>query len=663
MPAGNNLPLAAKRSAREVGMTDSNDSLALGLHYHRNGELLQAEQIYRQILQTDPTNVDALLYLGAIHMVRGQFADAVVNFQHVLRHRPEFVELHNDLGVIFAQQGKVEEAIASFQQALGLKPDYPEAHNNLGIVLAQQGQLDRALAHYSQALQLRPDYAEAHNNLGIVLARQGQLGEAIAHYGEALRFRPDYAEAHNNLGLALAEQGDGDAAVASYRQALRLQPNYTEAHYNLGLAFAKMEKLDEAIASYEEALRLKPDYAEALNNLGVALGNRGRLEESVASFRSALRLKPDYAEACYNAGLVLVNSGSLRVKELKLKEAIACYQQALLIKPDYALAHKDLAMAWLKLGNFEQGWPEYEWRWQCPDIPCLTFTQPRWDGTALAGRSILLHAEQGLGDTVQFIRYARLVQERGGKVLVMAQPSLLRLLGSCPGIDHLLTPGALLRSFDVHMPLLSLPGIFRTDLATIPAKIPYLAADPQSVAHWRRELDRQPGLKIGIAWQGNPGHVQDRRRSVPLAHFKPLALMPGIQLFSLQVGPGAEQVQHVTFPMIDLAGRFNPSCLHDVAAAMTALDLVISVDTSIAHLAGALGLPVWVLLAYVPDWRWLLDREDSPWYPTMRLFRQLALDDWDGVFARVMDAVRQRQFSKVETGLACDGGTEHSVST
>jgi Flp pilus assembly protein TadD len=590
----------------------------------------------------DLSNVDALLRLASVHLVHGQFDEAIAHFQQALRLRPDLLELYNDLGIAFAQQGKPEQAVASFEQALQLKPDYPEAHNNLGIVLAQQGQWTDAITHYRAALRLRPGYAEAHNNLGIVLARQGRLGEAVAHYGEALRLWPDYAEAHNNLGLALADSGDCKAAVASYRQALRLRPNYGEAHYNLGLVLAKMARLDEAIASYRQALQFKPDYAEAYNNLGVALGNQDRLEESVASFRQALRLKPDYAEACYNAGTVLTSAGSLRLRERKLQEAIAYYQQALLIKPDYAVAHKDLAMAWLRLGNFEQGWPEYEWRWKCPDVHCPTLAQPRWDGGPLAGRTILLQAEQGLGDTLQFARYAPLVEQHGGKVLLTCQPALFRLLATCPGVDRLLTTGSPLPDFDVQAPLLSLPGIFRTDLATIPAQVPYLSADPELEHRWRRELELWPGFKIGIAWQGNPAHAQDRQRSLPLAHFEPLARLPGTQLFSLQVGPGAEQLQQIGFPVIDLGSRFNPASFDDAAAAMMALDLVITVDSAIAHLAGALGLPVWVLLAYLPDWRWLLDREESPWYPTMRLFRQDEPGDWNGVVGRVVTVLAGR---------------------
>jgi Tfp pilus assembly protein PilF len=632
----------------EVLMANSTDALALGLHYHRSGYLQQAEEIYRQVLEGDAANADALAYLGAICMAQGRFAEAAANLQEVVRLRPQFAEMYNDLGVAFAQQGKAEEAVTSFLQVLQLKPDYAEAHNNLGIVLAQQGKLDEAISHYSQALRLRPDYAEAHNNLGIVFARQGELGQAVASYTQAVRLRPDYAEAHNNLGLALSEQGHWDAAVASHQQALRVWPDYADAHYNLGLVLAKMNQLDEASACYRQALRLKPTYAEAHNNLGVALGNQGRLEESVASFRQALQFKPDYAEAYYNLGLVLVKAG-------ELDEAIACYHEALRLKPDYAEAHKDLALAWLVLGNFEQGWPEYEWRWECPDVDPRPLPQPPWDGAPLAGHRILLHAEQGLGDTLQFIRYAPLVQQRGGKVVVRCQRRLLPLLASCPGIDRLVAWEEAVPDFDVYAPLLGLPGIFGTTLATIPARVPYLAADAQLVEHWRRELDLcstpspsgegsriREAFKIGIAWQGNPKHKQDRQRSVSLARFEILARLPGVQLFSLQVGPGVEQLRDQAFPVTDLGSRFDSASFQDVAAVMTILDLVICVDSALAHLAGALGVPVWVLLPYIPDWRWLLRREDCPWYPSMRLFRQKQTDDWDGVFERVVGTLKQR---------------------
>jgi tetratricopeptide (TPR) repeat protein len=539
------------------------------LQYQRSGQLPQAEQIYRQILQSDPANAEAWGHLGGVYLVQGRFGEAVTAFQQVIQRRPPCAEMCNDLGIALAQQERPAEAVASFQQALQLKPVYPEAHNNLGIVLMQQGRLDEAIAHYREALRLKPDYAEAHNNLGLVLARQGNLGDAVAKYSEALQRRPDYAEAHNNVGQALTNQGDLSAAVASYQQALRFKPDYAEAHYNLGLVVGQQQKLKESITHYSEALRLRPDYVEA---------------------------------------------------------------------------HWNRGLMWLALGNFEQGWPEYEWRWRLPEFTRPPFCQPLWDGTPLQGRTILLHAEQGFGDTLQFIRYAPLVKQRGGQVLVLCQPPLFRLLAGCSGIDQLTAQGGVLPYFDVQAPLLSLPGIFGTTLATIPAQVPYLSADTLLVEQWRRELEPLSGFKIGIAWQGRPTHKGDRQRSLPLAQFEPLARLPGVRLVSLQVGPGADQVRDLggRFPLIDLGSRFDPASFLDAAAVVTTLDLVITVDSAIAHLAGALGVPVWVLLPVAPDWRWLLERADSPWYATMRLFRQTEPGNWEPVFQRVIREIQRR---------------------
>jgi tetratricopeptide (TPR) repeat protein len=559
-------------------MPGNTEALALGLQYHQAGYLPQAEQIYCQVLQTDSANADALAYLGELYMAQGRFPEAATAFQQVLRLRPHFAEMYSNLGITSAQQGQLDEAVANFQQALALKPDYPEAHNNLAIVLVQREQLDEAIRHYGEALRLRPDYAEAHNNLGIALARQKKLSEAMASYRQALRLRSDYAEAHNNLGAALETLGQLQDAVASYGQAVRLKPNYVEAHNNLGASLDSLRHLEDALSSYGQAVWLKPDYADA---------------------------------------------------------------------------HRNRALLWLLLGDFEQGWPEYEWRWRCQGITMPPFRQPLWDGSPLEGRTVLLHAEQGLGDTLQFIRYAPLVQQQGGKVLVQCQPPLLSVLARCAGIDHLVGQNSALPDFDVHAPLLSLPGLLRTALATIPAQIPYLSADASLVEHWRAQLDslsaqgegEESGtFRIGIAWQGNPQHKKDRQRSLPLASFEPLARLPGVQLFSLQAGPGTEQLAEIRdhFPVIDLGSRFNLESFEDAAAVVKGLDLILSVDSAIVHLAGALGRTTWTLLPFAADWRWLLGREDSPWYPTMRLFRQKVPGDWDGVFERIVSLLSNR---------------------
>jgi hypothetical protein len=381
-------------------------------------------------------------------------------------------------------------------------------------------------------------------------------------------------------------------------------------------------------------LQFQPDHLEAHNRLGILLAKQGRQEEALPHFLAVLRLDPRQARAHNNLGAALSELG-------RPAEALASFERALELWPDYAEAHKSRAMVRLLRGDFERGWAEYEWRWQCQDFSPRAYRQPPWDGSPLGGRTVLLHTEQGLGDTIQFIRYAPLVRACGGRVVVECERALLPLLRSCPGVADWIAAGAALPEFDVRLPLLSLPRALGTTLATVPAAVPYLAADPDLVARWRRELSFSDGVKVGVVWQGNPKNAADRRRSVPLLQFEPLARVEGVRLVSLQKGPGAEQLAEATgrFPVTDYGSRLDvgAGAFVDTAAAMRALDLVVSCDTAAAHLAGALAVPVWVPLSLAADWRWLLGREDSPWYPTMRLFRQERLGDWAPVFARMAE--------------------------
>jgi len=335
-------------------------------------------------------------------------------------------------------------------------------------------------------------------------------------------------------------------------------------------------------------------------------------------------LKPDYADAHSNLANALKEEG-------RTAEALTYYQIALWHQPDAPSVRWNRALTWLQAGNFEHGWPEYEWRWQRKQTPARPFRQPRWDGSPLHGRTILLYSEQGLGDTIQFVRYASMVKERGGRVVVECPGMLLDLFRSCSGIDQLVAEAQPLPDFDVQAPLMSLPALFRTTLETVPAEVPYLHADPNCIEKWRQRLTYDGTLKVGICWQGNPHHQWDRHRSIPLCYFAPLAEVPDVKLFSLQKWHGVEQLRELTgrLPIIELS---DAETFADTAAVMTLLDLIITADTSVAHLAGALGVPVWVALAKIADWRWLFDREDTPWYPTMRLFRQPTLGDWKTVF-------------------------------
>jgi Flp pilus assembly protein TadD len=579
--------------------------LDLARRHHSAGDYAQAEHLCRQVLRDHPEELEAWRLLGEACLFQGKFAEAVDGYQQALRLGPNPAQVHNNLGVALSRLGKRDEAARSYLRAVQAAPDYAEARNNLAATLIDQGQPGEAETYLRQALDLKPDYAEAHNNLGIALAAQGRLGEAVTSYQRALHFRPDYANALRNLGITLLEQGRPDEAAASYQRALRLNWNSVEAHHGLGSALRQQGKLEEALASYRRALQINPKSAEAHNGLAVVLRQQGKLDEALSGFRRALELNPGHAEG-----------------------------------------HANLARALLLRGDFERGWREYEWRWKCKGFPRLPDHRPPWDGSPLQGRTILLLAEQGLGDTFQFIRYAPEVKRRGGTVVAACQRALLSLLASAPGLDALVDRDGPWPPFDVYAPLLSLPRILGTTPDTVPAAVPYLHPVADLVASWRDELRPLGDFLIGVAWRGSPSYREDRYRSFDLAQIEPLTRLPGVRLISLQKGVGAEQVGAWAgrVPVVDLGDRLDAAGpFLDTAAIMKGLDLVVTCDTAVAHLAGALAVPAWVALGFAADWRWMLGREDSPWYPTLRLFRQARPGDWAGVFARMAEALASRR--------------------
>jgi tetratricopeptide (TPR) repeat protein len=575
------------------GMATAAELFELAVRYHQGGDLGQAENLYRQVLAADPSHAAALSNLGVALQVGGREAEAIACLRRAVELNPHQADAHNNLGNALKDHGNPAEAVACFRQALLLDPRHAYAHNNLGNALKDLGRLVEAADCYRHALYYLPNYGNAYYNLANVLKDQGQPAGALDCYQQALRLNPRHAEAHNNLGILLKDQGRVAEAIACYRQALSLAPHYADAHNNLGIALRDHGELADAVACFQEALRLRPSDAELHNNLGIALMRLGHFDQAHTRYEEALRLKPAHGMALWNRSL------------LRLLQ-----------------------------GDFVGGWPDYERRWTQTDMVLRSFDRPRWDGSSLEGKTILIHAEQGLGDTIHFLRYLPLVKRRGGRVLFECQPVLLRLLANIDGADQLLPAGTALPSFDVEAPLLSLPGIFATTLATIPAHVPYLRAESALVERWREELEALKGLKVGIAWQGNPNNQGDLYRSCPLKYFEMLANVEGVRLISLQKGPGSEQVPSSgAFPVLDLSDRLDrEASFIDTAAVIMNLDLVIAVDSAVAHLAGALGVPVWLLLPFVPDWRWLLERSDSPWYPTMRLFRQAQLGNWQEVF-------------------------------
>ncbi len=496
------------------------------------------------------------------------------------------------------------------------------------------GRLAEAERIYKQILRVQPGNAGAHNNLGVALKNQDKLDEAIACYKRALKADPNHIEAYNNLGNALKEQKKLDEAIAWYRRALEVNPDYAEARNSLGAILQEQGRVDEAIACFLRALKVTPDDASAHNNLGIVYKEEGRLEESITCYERAIEIEPDYSEAHNNLGNALKDQGDL-------DSAIDCYKRAIKLKSDYASAHFNLGFTLLTVGRLEEGWVEHEWRWRRTDAEFKPrdFTQPQWDGSRLDGQTILLHAEQGLGDAIQFSRYFPIVAEYGGRVVVECHPLVIPLLQTVGGIDQLVRKRGKLPPFDVQIPFLSLPLAVGTTLETIPCGAGYIKADSRFVDMWRERLSGLKGPRVGLCWQGNPKFPGDRWRSIPLKHFTGLFNGRSTTFVNLHKGVGEPQIEECG--LTDRMVNFSPQVksFMDTAAIMENLDLVITSDTSVAHLAGALGRPVWTLLQSVPDWRWMLEREDMPWYPTMRLFRQQTRGDWEGLLRRVERAL------------------------
>lgn len=524
--------------------------------------------------------------------------------------------------------GRIEEAEKRFRAMLLARPEWAQAQYYLGLALRRRGKIKEALENLNLSAKLAPTWAEAHNTLGATLYSTGSVDEALEHFRRAVQANPNHINARRNLGLALADKGLYADAAAAYRQVLSRNPDSTQVHNLLGIALAHQGKSSEAIEHYQRALARDADYADPWNNLGNALHREGKLDEADAALRTAIRLKPNYAEAYNNLANVLL-------RQERFDEALVNYRMALRLNPDYANAHMNLGLTLLLRGDFANGWREYEWRRKTKDVKAREFSRPQWDGGALAGKTILLFAEQGLGDTLQFIRYSPLVERHGGTVVVECQPALVPLLRG--HVARLVARGQPLPEFDVEIPLLSLPGLFGSTLPTMPNSVPYLTAEPARVDAWRERLQAIKGFKIGIAWQGSTSYQEDRWRSIKLRAFAPLARIPGVRLISLQKGFGTEQLQEARdWAVVDFGTHLDQDgAFLDSAAILKQLDLVVTSDTAVAHLAGALGVPVWVALTKIPDWRWLLHRPDSPWYPSMKLFRQIRADDWDELFGRM----------------------------
>lgn len=584
-------------------------SLAEGLKHHQAGRLSEAEKIYVQILAVKSDHFDSRQLLGAIFLQRGNHREALRHIELALKRSRDNVFVLNNHGIALERLKRYQEALASLDRAIVLRPEYAEAHSNRGNVLKSLLRFDEALASYDRAIALRPNFAEAYSNRGDVLCELKRFQEALASCERALSLTPAYAEALSNRGTALHNLHRFVEALADYDRALALRPDFAEVFSNRGNALQELKRFEEALEDYNRANLLKRNFAEAHSNCGNALRELDRFDEALASFDRAIAIQPELAEAHFNAAICL-----------------------------------------LLMGDLDRGWKQYEWRGNTGQLHSAkrNFPQPQWTGSGeIAAKTILLHAEQGLGDTLQFCRYAPRVAARGARVLLEVQKPLVALMRALSGDIEIIAKGDPLPGFDLHCPLLSLPLAFNTDLETIPGETPYLSADAAKRDGWRDRLGPHDKPRVGLVWAGDPrkqlpnAHLIDRQRSVAFDMLAPLFDVAECTFVNLQKGDDAvTQLRYSPLRdrVIDWSDDFHD--FSDTAALVDNLDLVIAVDTSVAHLAGALGKPFWLLNRYNTCWRWLLNRDDSPWYPTARIFRQNETRNWDSVVAQVRDALR-----------------------
>jgi tetratricopeptide (TPR) repeat protein len=598
---------------------------------HQQGRLAEAERFYGDVLRQHPNHFDALLRLGVIAAQTGQAERATELFRKGIKLNPKIPAVHRNLGMALFELKRFKEALASYDRALALKPDYAECYNSRGLALQELKRPSEAQSAFDRAIALKPDFAEAYFNRGLALQDLQQPMEALAAYEKAVALRPSFPEAYYSRGRLLEQLSRSTEALASYDKAIALKPAFAEAYTDRGNILQEMRLLEEALASHDRAIMLKPDFAEAYNNRSIALFYLMRPTEALTSCDRALALKPDFPQAYNNRGNIL--------QDLKrFEEAFAAYNKAIALDSDHVEAYNNRAVLLLLMGRFDAGWPEYEWRKKRRDGPVAAnyYPQPLWTGEEnISGKTVFIWWEQGFGDTIQFCRYAKLLEGRGAKVVMSVQQPLLALLKSLSPTVEVVDHDPV--DFDYHCPLMSLPLAFRTALDSIPSEPRYITADRKLRAEWEAHLPPKTKPRIGVIWSGSVAH-KIYNRSISLETF--LALVtPHADWICLQ-----KEISEDDVATLRQDGRIiffgdDLRDFSDTAAIIDLLDLVITIDTSVAHLAGAMGKRVWILLPYNGDWRWLLDRDDTPWYPSARLFRQNELGNWAGVVEDLTNAL------------------------
>jgi tetratricopeptide (TPR) repeat protein len=593
---------------------------------HQENRLAEASILYREIIAKHPEHFESYHRLGLIAAQMRHLTEAVEQFRKTIRINPSFPNGHINLGNALLEGDRPQEALHHYEKALSLLPNEPSVYNSCGLALDALDRCSEAISHYNTAIALRPDYSDAFYNRGNALQKLKQFPEALKSYEQALSLQPDLAHVHSNRGKVLQEVGDLDAALASYDRAIALAPNLAEAHYNRGNALHKLNEHARALESYRQAILLRPDFAEAYSNCGNIQLELQLIDQAIRSYERAIALKPGVAEFHNNLANALQTLG-------RSDEALASYDQAIALKPEYAEAHVNRGLTLLREGRYGIGWKEYAWRNKAEGFAGARtdIGGAEWKGEPLTGKSVLLYAEQGYGDAIQFMRYVPKVAALGARVLLEVPRRLQNLTSTLDGASAVVVKGDQVPPVDYHCSLLSLPLVFNTAIESIPNSTRYLRADPQRILSWANRFPAS-SFKIGLAWAGNPNYRGDRTRSIGLSPLVPMLSLPGMLYVSLQkdLRVGDEALMRKCPQLIHLDVDFD-----DTAAIMCQLNIIVSSDTSAAHLAGALGLPVWVLLEWMPDWRWFSSGTNSPWYPTARLFRQPARGDWNSVIKSV----------------------------
>ena len=638
------------------------DQIELAKNLHRQGLLQEASEIYLAILKEYPKHADSMHLMGllaaqnrnprlaidwinkALHIEPANpkfhnnlatayldledYPSAVNAYDKAIQYKEDYVDAYFNKGIALIKLKKYELAIQALKQAISLESNFAEALILLGNSLKEVGRAGEAIHSYEKAELLTPDNAGLSYNLGNAYKAQKDFFLAIKQYDKCIAIAPDFIGAYVNRGVVLKELGSFEEALASQEQAIAIDSKCAQAYLNSGNVLKELGRLEEAIAKYDHAITHRIDYIEAYLNRGVSLEKLNRSDEAIANYEKAISIKNDYVEAYFNKGKSLENS-------YRFDEAIACYEKAISIKEDYADAYWNKSLVLLLKGQLSEGWPFYEWRWRIdkggPEK--RLFPKQLFKPEDIPAKTVLLHAEQGLGDTLQFIRYVPMVVELGAKVVLEVQESLFGFFQGMPGISLLVKRGDPLPAFDLHCPLLSLPLVFKTELSSIPTPSYFPAVKESKLKAWCERLGVKSKPRIGLVWSGSSLHKNDQKRSLSLSMLQNY-LPQEIDFFCLQ-----KEVRDTDAEILKLGNIncFNEQIIDftDTAALCDLMDIVISVDTSVAHLAGSQGKSTWLLLPFIPDWRWMLEREDSPWYPSVKIYRQTSMGDWDSVLQKV----------------------------